>query len=107
MAAAAAAVPVPGLTAAPVLTAVHCDADGHDTPYNGAPGINGTGVGVPGEFGSNVTSLPDQSTAEHCELDGHETASGVWPLSTMTGVGVPGEVGSNVTSWPLSSTAVH
>jgi len=71
----------------------------------------GSGVGVPGELGSNVTSFPPASTAVHCAVDGQDTLASTFPgdalVSTVSTGGVPGEVGSNVTSPPFASIAVH
>ena len=61
--------PVP----APVSpTAVHCDTDGHDSPYSG-PAETTVAVGDPGAPGSNDSSRPASSTVTHTVADGHAT----------------------------------
>ena len=83
---------------------MHCVVDGHATPATESIGV---GVGVPGEAGLNVTTLPLLATAVHWLTDGHATSVNSAMPSIVDGVGVPGEVGLNVTCCPLSSTAVH
>jgi hypothetical protein len=97
--------------------AVHWVADGHATlvgphwPPSHTPVFALVSivveVGVPGESGSNVTSLPRESTSVHWVADGHARAFTPPPGSIRAGVGVPGDCGSNVTSSPVWSTAVH
>ena len=67
-----------------------------------------TGVGVPGEVGSNVSSCPEVSIAVHWVLEGQAIPLIVPPpLSIVIGAGVPGEAGLNVTTAPAASPAVH
>lgn len=61
------------VTSLPSLsTAVHCHTDGHATARTSLPASIATGVGAPGEVGSNVTSRAP-AIAVHWALDGHAT----------------------------------
>src|SRR5437660_117666 len=82
---------------------------GQETRVGPEPASINTGVGLPGAFGSNVTSCtaPKKSTAVHGDVVGQETAPTASPGSIETGTGCWREPGANVTVWPAESTAVH
>ena len=66
-----------------------------------------TAVGVDDDVGSNVTSLPPESTAVHWVAVGHATAVSNCPSPIDTDADEPGDAGLNVTSSPALPTAVH
>src|ERR1700722_9723338 len=66
-----------------------------------------TGLALPGEAGSNVTSWPTPSTAVHCSADAHATLSRLLLGSMGIGVGTPGTAGAKVSSRPALSRALH